>query len=134
MSQFLTTPDQNGDKRLLCAYKSEINFLTEGLSLTLEELRQCIEERKIELEERVANLECSILHNYLKEHRRLDMDGISTYVDVNEAYDAYITEELAPYFGPDSNVEAALRTLEEIGKIEINESESGYITTIKVND
>ena len=69
VSQFLTTPDPNGDKRLLCAYKSEINFLTDcithikGSSLTLKELRQCMKERKIELEERAANLKCSISAN-----------------------------------------------------------------------
>ena len=128
MSQFSTRPDQNREKRLLCAYKSEINFLTEGSPLTLEELRQCMKERKIELEERVANLKCSILHNYF-----LDMGDISTSIPVNMDYDVYITEVLAPYFGPDFNVEAALRTLEETGKIEIKESESGHIT-IKVND
>ena len=74
------------------------------------------------------------LHDYFKELRELDMHDMSSYVKVDMDYDAYITEVLALHFGPDADVETALSTCEEVGKIQINMSESGYITTIKVND
>ena len=74
------------------------------------------------------------LHNYFKERRELDMRDMSSYVNVNMDKDIYICEVLALHFGPDFDVETALMACEETGKIQINMSESGHITTIKVSD
>ena len=74
------------------------------------------------------------LHNYFKERREPDMRDMSSYVNVDMDYDVYICEVLALHFGPDFNVETALMACEETGKIQINISESGHITTIKVSD
>ena len=79
-------------------------------------------------------LDAEKLHSYFKERRQLDMRDMSTYVNVNMDYDVYICEVLALHFGPDFNVETALMACEKTGKIQINMSESGHITTIKVSD
>ena len=68
MSVLKTEPDPTGKMKLLCAYKSEINFLSDCITQIktsclnhhqkVQELRESMEERQVELEKQAANLEC----------------------------------------------------------------------------
>ena len=67
MSVFKTEPDPTGKMRLLCAYRSEINFLSDCITQIKtsclnhyqkgQELLKSMEKRQAELEKQVANLE-----------------------------------------------------------------------------